>query len=186
MGRGCMGVEMYGCVGVERRTWTLLPLRALCVSAVIIAFCALAGCGPKGEPGSTPAANVTTGTPQPEPRPAQPVVTEVRSLETTRSTEFQIPVGKQSLTVVEYYDAELAKQGWKDRMPRKQTEPGARKWITIPVKVGMTDGYEAAWVHPPSGRGALLFLWHETKDPDVQHGTFDLFSRGQAPWEASP
>jgi hypothetical protein len=99
-----------------------------------------------------------------------------------------VPLEKRSPAVAEHYDRELAAKGWQKRAP-KAGQPGQRQWIAIAVQAGggaatsgPTDAYDAAWEDPKTGRVAVLNLWHAAKDPSVQHGTFDIYEKGQAPF----
>jgi len=94
--------------------------------------------------------------------------------------EFEVRVGSRSALVVERYDAELTGMGWEKVAPA-EGKPGQRKWTSMGAKVGPTDFFDAAWKDPKSGRTAVLTLFHKAETPEVQHGTFDVYPKGEGP-----
>jgi hypothetical protein len=154
----------------------------LCVSAV--SFTSLtSGCGQKQEPAVPQGPSMMSNAPTVggEPVPPGKEITEIVKLSVTSNSEFVVRAEKRSLEVVQHFDAELAKSGWKKRTPKDDKEAGQRKWMSTGSKVGPTEAYDAAWVNPKTGRVAILNLWHSAESPGVQQGTFELFDKGSAP-----
>jgi hypothetical protein len=81
--------------------------------------------------------------------------------------------------VIDHYDAELTKQGWKKWTPTKPTQPGQRKWTPVPMGKKPVEAYEAAWQDPKSGKIAVVNVWQDPHDPTVQKGTFDIMDKSQ-------
>jgi hypothetical protein len=154
-------------------------LCVLCASAVG----SISGCGQKEDaaPPPPPVGRIEPPSRSGEVVPPGKELTEIVKLSVTSNSEFAVRAEKRSLEVVQHFDAELAKTGWKKRTPKDDKEAGQRKWITTGATVGPTEAYDASWVEPKTGRIAILNLWHSADEPGVQHGTFELFDQGSAP-----
>jgi len=104
----------------------------------------------------------------------------VADLETTRSARFMVQ-GEGVEAIVQHYNEKLGAQGWVTREPQSPTDVGQRKWVSTGASAGPSDAFDAAWKNPVTGQTALLSLWHIAGSPEVTHGTFDVYEKGQAP-----
>ena len=133
------------------------------------------GCGPKGEP-PAPAANApAANAPAARAEPLQ----KIEELTIADTADFQVASEHRSLAVVEHYQKKLAEQGWKKREPRSKTDRGQWKWSDLGMAAGPNEYYDAAWVDPKTGRVAVLNVWHLTDEKDVQHGSFQIYAKGE-------
>lgn len=151
--------------------------------ALFISVVTLSGCGGPPQPGGStaPAPGVASpGSGVTPPGGHDALVTDVHTLNVTQGSKFRVKADLRSLAVADYFEGELLKAGWKKKLPKDSTQPGQRKWYTV-APVGFTDGYDAAWVDPKTGRVALLNLSHRSDDPGVQHGEFEIFEKAVAP-----
>lgn len=167
------------------RLWlTGLPVLSACPRALlgVSAVLLLSGCGPGGAPpvseGGSPGRNAPAAK---APVPKKVELRKIEDLSTTKDeTGFAIAAQPQSEKVVEYYDQKLAAEGWKKVTP-EEDGPGQRKWLSTGAKVGPTSAYDAAWKDPKTGRVAVLSIWHEADEPNVQHGTFEIHDKNDSP-----
>lgn len=102
---------------------------------------------------------------------------KVADLPTDHSTDIKVEAEPKSMTVVEHYDAALTGAGWEKYQPTAESKPGQRKWLSMGVKMGPTDVYDAAWFDPKSGKKALLSVFHTAEAPKVQSGTFEVWEK---------
>jgi len=132
--------------------------------------CWLGGCSGGARPERLPFA--------PPAPPGTPRVHTLDALGTQRNYEFRLSLPHRSPAVVEKLDRDLAQQGWVKAEPAFQ-QPGQRRWLPVRAGGQSTEGYDARWIHPKTGRVALLGIWYRAGDPTVQYGTFELFDAGQ-------
>src|SRR4051812_42426912 len=82
------------------------------------------GCRPAVPPESPPAGPPVSPTVNaPRPVVAKPRLQDIRMLPADRDVKFAVRAPGHSLAVVQHFDAELAKRGWK-----KRSEGDDRKW----------------------------------------------------------
>ena len=106
---------------------------------------------------------------------------EIGSLPVEENVEFRVRAEKRSLAVVEHYDAELAKRGWKKLQPESEQDPGHREWVSTGMPKGPTDAYSAVWSDRKTGKLAELNVWHTAEHPEIQQGTFEIRAKDSAP-----
>jgi hypothetical protein len=155
--------------------------------AIVFACATLAGCGSGGErhgKGDAGSQERSVQLPYVGPAPAGTrKVTRLEDLTVDRSVDFRLKLPYRSLATVEHYDELLARQGW-EKVKAGLQQAGQRQWMTITVGVGITDGYDAAWRDPKTGRTALLNIWYRAEDKNLQYGNFELHEKEDA--EAPP
>lgn len=146
----------------------------------------LGGCSSSDRPPPAPPQTEMYGSsvpPATAPPPAHTAATtDLEKLNFSTKEAFEVELPSQSREVEKHYDTLAEKQGWVKKMPRRPTDPGARKWISTGARVGPTDAYDAAWEDPKSGEVAVLNLWHVAGEEKRQHGTFEVFSKEQSPF----
>ncbi len=149
---------------------------------ILVAGLIVGGCGPRTSApqgrGAEPEGGATSSRPKREQGMAM-----IKDLPTDRDAEFRVRVEKHSMAVVEHYDRDLLGRGWEKLQPTNSEDPGQREWVTMDVPAGPTDLFDAAWVDPKSGKTAVLNLFHTKELPEVQQGTFEVYNKGDAPWE---
>lgn len=151
---------------------------------IVLAGLIVGGCGPRAsgpEPSGPGAEGGAAGS---RPKREQGMAM-IKDLPTDRNAEFRVRVEKHSMEVVEHYDRDLLGRGWEKLQPTNPDDPGQREWVTMDVPAGPTDLFDAAWKDPKTGKTAILNLFHTKEMPEAQQGTFEVYGKGDAPWELS-
>jgi hypothetical protein len=141
---------------------------------ILLAGMLLSGCRTGDGSPAAPPAPVTRA-------PGAPRLDDVTKLDTEHDVRFRVKAAPRSPAVVEHYDTELLKRGWKKAGPTADDPAGARKWLSTGAKVGPADLFDARWTDPATGRVAELNLWHRAETEDVKEGTFAIHEKGESP-----